>query len=151
LNGLAVVKIYFHPDVQIDMAVAQVTAIAQVNLRSEPPGTIPPMIITYDASSVPILQLALSGTNLSEQQLNDLGQNFIRVQLATVQGAVIPQPYGGKQRQVQVDLDIQALQAKGLSPNDVVSAVGTQNLILPGGTVKIGALESDVDLNASPK
>jgi multidrug efflux pump subunit AcrB len=151
LNGLGVIKIYFHPNVRIEMAVAQATAQAQSSIRSDPPGTNPPFIIVYNASSVPILQLALSGTNLSEQQLNDIGSNFIRVQLATVQGAVMPNPYGGKQRQILVDLDIQALQAKGLSPNDVVNAVGTQNLILPAGTIKIGSLENDVDLNSSPK
>ena len=151
LNGLGVVKIYFHPNVRLEMALAQVTAISQAAVRTDPPGTTPPFIITYDASSVPILQLALSGKNLSEQQLNDLGANFIRSQLATVQGAVLPNPYGGKQRQVQVDLNIAALQAKGLSPNDVVSAIGSQNLILPSGTVKIGAFENDVELNSSPR
>src|SRR6266436_5105994 len=151
LNGLGVVKIYFHPNVRLEMALAQVTAISQAAVRTDPPGTTPPFIITYDASSVPILQVALSGKNLSEQQLNDLGANFIRSQLATVQGAVLPNPYGGKQRQVQVDLDIAALQAKGLSPNDVVSAIGSQNLILPSGTVKIGAFENDVELNSSPR
>ena len=132
LNGLGVVKIYFHPNVRLEMAVAQVTALSQSAVRSDPPGTTPPFIITYDASSVPILQLALSGKNLSEQQLNDIGSNFIRSQLATVQGAVIPNPYGGKQRQIQVDLNTEALQAKGLSANDVVAAIGNQNLILPG-------------------
>jgi multidrug efflux pump subunit AcrB len=151
LNGLGVVKIYFHPNVRLEMALAQVTAISQAAVRTDPPGTTPPFIITYDASSVPILQLALSGKNLSEQQLNDIGANFIRSQLATVQGAVLPNPYGGKQRQVQVDLDIAALQAKGLSPNDVVNAIGSQNLILPSGTVKIGSFENDVELNSSPK
>jgi multidrug efflux pump subunit AcrB len=151
LNGLGVIKIYFHPNVRIDLAVAQITAQAQSAIRSDPPGTFPPFIVTYNASSVPILQLALSGTNLSEQQLYDIGANFIRVQLATVQGAVIPNLYGGKQRQVQVDLDIQALQARGLSPNDVVTAIGSQNLILPAGTVKIGSFENDVDLNGSPQ
>src|ERR1700737_4937761 len=151
LNGLGVVRIYFHPNVRIDMAMTQVTALAQVSLRSDPPGTTPPFIITYNASSVPILQLALSGENLSEQQLNDMAGNFMRVQLATVQGAVLPNPYGGKQRQIQVDLNMEALQAKGLSPNDVVSAIGAQNLILPSGTVKIGTLENDVELNSSPR
>ena len=151
LNGLGVVKIYFHPNVRLEMAVAQVTALSQSAVRNDPPGTTPPFIITYDASSVPILQLALSGKNLSEQQLNDIGANFIRSQLATVQGAVLPNPYGGKQRQVQVDLNMEALQAKGLSPNDVVSAIGAQNLILPSGTVKIGTVENDVELNSSPR
>src|SRR3981081_4127529 len=133
LNGVGVVKVYFHPNVRIDMAMTQVSALAQAALRPAPPGTTPPFIITYNASSVPILQLALSGENLSEQQLNDLGANFIRSQLATVQGAVLPNPYGGKQRQVHVDLDIADTQAKGLSPNDVVRAIGSHNLNMPYG------------------
>jgi multidrug efflux pump subunit AcrB len=151
LNGLGVIKIFFYPSVRIDMAMAQVTALAQSAVRQDPPGTIPPFILAYNASSVPIIQLALSGKGLSEQQLNDLAANFLRSQLATVQGAVFPNPYGGKQRQIQVDLNIPALQAKGLSPNDVVNAIGNQNLILPAGTVKIGPTEDDVDLNASPQ
>ena len=151
LNGLGVIKIFFHPNVHIDMALAQVTAIAQSTLRQDPPGTIPPFILAYNASSVPIIQLALSGKGLSEQQLNDLAANFLRTQLATVQGAVFPNPYGGKLREIMVDLNIHALQAKGLSPNDVVSAIGTQNLILPAGTAKIGSFEDDVDMNGSPK
>ncbi|HSZ21143.1 MAG TPA: efflux RND transporter permease subunit [Candidatus Acidoferrum sp.] len=151
LNGLGVIKIFFYPSVRIDMAMAQVTAIAQSAVRQDPPGTTPPFILAYNASSVPIIQLALSGKGLSEQQLNDLAANFLRSQLATVQGAVFPNPYGGKQRQIQVDLNIPALQAKGLSPNDVVTAIGNQNLILPAGTVKIGSTEDDVDLNASPQ
>src|SRR6202044_4278573 len=137
LNGIAVQKIYFQPGVNIANAVAQVTAIAQTQLRQLPNGTTPPLVIQYNASSVPILQLGLSGQGLSEQQLNDFGLNFIRTQLATVEGAQIPYPYGGKQRQVQVDIDTQALQAKGLSPSDVVNAVSAQNLILPSGTAKI--------------
>src|SRR6202162_5578363 len=151
LNGLGVIKIFFHPNVRVDMAMAQVTALAQSSIKQDPPGTTPPFILDYNASSVPILQLALSGKGLSEQQLNDLASNFLRTQLATVQGAVFPNPYGGKQRQIQVDLNIPALQAKGLSPNDVVTAIGNQNLILPAGTVKIGSTEDDVDLNASPQ
>jgi len=151
LNGLGVIKIFFHPDVRIDMAMAQVAALGQAAVRQDPPGTIPPFILAYNASSVPIIQLAISGEGLSEQQLNDMAGNFLRTQLATVQGAVFPNPYGGKQRQVQVDLDIPALQAKGLSPNDVVNAVNNQNLILPAGTAKIGSFEDDVDLNSSPK
>jgi len=151
LNGLGVIKIFFYPSVRIDMAMAQVTAIAQSAVRQDPPGTIPPFILAYNASSVPILQLALSGKGLSEQQLNDLAANFLRSRPATVQGAVFPNPYGGKQRQIQVDLNIPALQAKGLSPEDVVTAIGNQNLILPAGTVKIGSKENDVDLNASPQ
>ena len=151
LNGLGVIKIYFHPEAHIELALAQVTALAQSAVRNDPPGTTPPFILSYNASAVPILQLALSGKGLSEQQLNDLGANFLRVQLATVQGAVFPNPYGGKQREIVVDLNIPALQAKGLSPNDVVNAVGAQNLILPAGTAKIGSLENDVDLNGSPQ
>ena len=151
LNGLGVIKVFFHPDVNIDMAMAQVAALGQSAVRQDPPGTIPPFILAYNASSVPIIQLAISGKGLSEQQLNDMAGNFLRTQLATVQGAVFPNPYGGKQRQIQVDLDIPALQAKGLSPNDVVTAVNNQNLILPAGTAKIGSFEDDVDLNASPK
>ena len=133
------------------MALAQVTAIAQPLLRSMPPGTTPPFVISFNASTVPVLQLALSAPTLSEQQLYDLGSNFLRVQLATVQGASIPLPYGGKQAQVMVDLNLPALQAHGLAPVDVVNAIGAQNLILPAGTSKIGTTEYDVDLNASPK
>ena len=151
LNGIAVVKVFFQPHANIDKAIAQVTAISQTQLRQLPPGTTPPLVITYSASTVPILQLGLSGHELSEQQLFDSGVNFIRTRLITVPGAAIPYPYGGKQRQVQVDLDTQALQAKGLSPLDVVNAVAAQNLILPSGTTKIGPLEYDVDMNASPK
>ena len=151
LNGIAVVKVYFQPHANIDKAIAQVTAISQTQLRQLPPGTTPPLVITYSASTVPILQLGLSGHELSEQQLFDSGVNFIRTRLITVPGAAIPYPYGGKQRQVQVDLDTAALQAKGLSPLDVVNAVGAQNLILPSGTTKIGPLEYDVDMNASPQ
>ncbi len=131
LNGIGVIKVFFQPHVQIGTAVAQVTAVSQTQLRQLPQGTMPPLIIQYSASSVPILQLGLSGQGLSEQQLNDFGQNFIRTQLATVEGASIPYPYGGKQRQIQVDINLQALQAKGLSPSDVVNAISVQNLILP--------------------
>src|SRR5215469_4069372 len=151
LNGIAVVKIFFQPHADVNKAIAQVTAISQTQLRQLPPGTTPPLVITYNASTVPILQLAMSGQQLSEQQLFDYGTNFIRTRLITVPGAAIPYPYGGKQRQVQVDLNIQALQSKGLSPLDVVNAVSVQNLILPAGTTKIGPLEYDVDMNASPQ
>ena len=151
LNGIAVVKIFFHPNVRLETAFAQVTSSTQPVVRLMPPGTTPPLAISYNASSVPILQLALSGNGLSEQQLNDFATNFIRTQLATVPGAAIPWPYGGKQRQVMIDLQLPALQSKGLSPADVVSAVSSQNLILPGGTSKIGEFEYDVDLNGSPK
>ena len=127
------------------------TAISQTVLRQLPPGTLPPLIINYSASSVPILQLGLSGNGLSEQQLNDLGQNFLRPQLVTVPGAVIPFLYGGKQRQIMVDLNPGLMQSKGLSPQDVLTAVQQQNLILPSGTAKMGPFEYDVRLNASTR
>jgi len=151
LNGIAVVKVFFQPHANIEKAIAQITAISQTQLRQLPPGTTPPLVITYNASTVPILQLALSGQKLSEQQLFDYGVNFIRTRLVTIPGAAIPFPYGGKQRQVQVDLDTNALQSKGLSPMDVVNAISAQNLILPSGTSKIGQFEYDVDLNGSPQ
>ena len=150
LNGIAVIKIFFQPHVNIGSAVAQVNSINQVQLRSLPPGTTPPFIIQYNASSVPVLQLGLSGQGLSEQQLGDLGTNLIRTQLATVEGASIPYPYGGKQRQIQVDIDPQALQAKGLSPNDVINAVSAQNLIAPSGTMKVGTYEYAIETNSAP-
>src|SRR5437868_6589471 len=151
LNGVAVVKVFFQPDAKIEKAIAQVTAISQTQLRQLPPGTTPPLVISYNASSVPILQLAMSGQGLSEQQLNDLALNFVRTRLITVPGAAVPYPYGGKTRQVQVDLDMPALQSKGLSPVDVVNAISAQNLILRAGTSKIGELEYDVDINGSPQ
>jgi multidrug efflux pump subunit AcrB len=150
LNGIAVIKIFFQPKVNIANATAQVTAVAQTQLRQLPVGTTPPLIIQYNASSVPILQLGLSGQGLSEQQLNDLGLNFIRTQLITINGAGIPYPYGGKQRQVQVDLNLPALQSKGLSPADIVSTISAQNLILPSGTAKIGQLEYQLETNSAP-
>ena len=150
LNGVAVEKIFFQPSVKIEMAVAQVTAISQTLLRTLPPGTTPPLVITYTASSVPILQVALSGQGMTEQQIFDIGTTFVRTQLVTVQGAAIPYPYGGKQRQIQVDLDMQALQGRGLAAADVVNAINAQNLILPGGTAKIGRFEYDVRMNGSP-
>jgi CzcA family heavy metal efflux pump len=150
LNGVAVVKVFFQPNADITKAIAQVTAISQTQLRQLPPGTTPPLVITYSASSVPIIQLALSGQKLSEQQLFDYGVNFIRTRLITVPGCAIPYPYGGKQRQVQVDLDTNALQSKGLSPLDVVNAISAQNIVLPSGTSKIGAFEYAVDTNSSP-
>lgn len=151
MNGIAVVKIFFQPHANLYAGIAQVTAISQTQLKQLPPGTNPPLIISYNASTVPILQLALSGNGLSEQQLNDLGQNFIRTQLVTIPGTSIPYSYGGKQRQIMVDLNTQALQAKGLGASDVVDAIGNQNLILPGGTSKIGPLEYNVEINGSPK
>ena len=137
-SGVSVTRIYFQPNVKIEMALAQVTALCQTLLRIFPPGTYPPSIVKYDASSVPILQLGLESKTLSEQQVFDLGLNFIRTQLATVQGAAVPLPFGGKFRQVMVDLNPEALYAKGLSPADVSSALGQQSIILPAGTAKLG-------------
>jgi len=152
LYGIAVVKVFFQPGVSIDRAIAQITASSQTQLRQLPQGTTPPLVITYSASTVPILQLGLSGQGLSEQALNDYGLNFIRTQLVTVPGTAVPYPYGGKQREVQVDLNTAALQSKGLSPLDVVNAITAQNLILPTGTSKIGMKEYDVDIpNAAPE
>jgi len=151
LNGLAVIKIFFQPHVNVGSAVAEVTAINQVQLRSLPPGTTPPFVIQYNASSVPVLQLGLAGRGLNEQQLSDLGTNTIRTQLATVEGAQTPFPYGGKQRQIEVDLDLNALQAKGLSPVDVVNAVSAQNLIAPSGTMKIDRFEYAIETNSAPR
>src|SRR5580658_2572409 len=151
VNGQAIVKIFLQPNSSLENANAQVTAVSQTILRQLPPGTLPPLIINYSASSVPILQLGLSGKGLSEQQLNDLGHNFLRPQLVTVPGAVIPYPYGGKQRQVMIDLSEGVIQSKGLAPQDVLNAVQLQNLIAPSGTAKIGAFEYDVRANFSPK
>jgi multidrug efflux pump subunit AcrB len=150
LNGIGLIKIFFKPHVNIGSAVAQVNAICQVQLRSLPPGTTPPFIIQYNASSVPILMLGLSGQGLNEQQIFDLGANTIRTQLATIEGAQSPYPYGGKQRQILVDLDLHALQAKGLSPTDVVNAISAQNLIAPSGTMKIDRFEYAVETNSAP-
>jgi len=149
--GQAIIKIYLQPTARLDTANAQITAISQTVLRQYPAGTTPPLIINYSASSVPILQLALSGQGLAEQQLFDLGVNFLRPQLVTIPGVAIPYPFGGKQRQVMIDLDTRMLQAKGLSPNDVLNTLALQNLVLPSGTAKIGLLEYDVSLNAAPR
>jgi len=152
LYGIAVVKVFLQPSASLQQGIAQITAVSQTQLRQLPAGTTPPLIIAYSASSVPVLQLALSGQGLSEQQLNDYGLNFIRTQIITVPGTSVPYPYGGKQRQVQVDLNTTALQSKGLSPLDVVNAISLQNLILPTGTSKIGSKEYDVSiLNAAPQ
>src|SRR6201986_4046227 len=144
LYGVAVVKVFLQPTANVERGIAQITAISQTQLRQLPAGTTPPLILAYSASSVPVLQLALSGKNLSEQELNDYGLNSIRTQLITVPGASVPYPYGGKQRQVQVDLNTTALQSKGLSPLDVVNAISIQNLVLPTGTSKIGGTEYQV-------
>jgi len=150
LVGVGIIKIFFHPQVNIGQAVAQVTSISQVQLRSLPPGTTPPFIIQYNASSVPVLQLGLSGPGLNEQQLNDIATQTIRIQLATVEGAQTPFPFGGKQRQIQVDLDLNALEAKGLSPTDVVNAIAAQNVIAPSGTIKLDRFEYQVETNSAP-
>ena len=149
-NGVSVVRLFFQPNVKIDMAVAQVTAISQTLLRILPPGIFPPSVVKYDASSVPVLQLGLQSKTISEQELFDLAQNFIRTQLATVQGASIPLPFGGKNRQVMIDLNPDALYARQLSALDVSNALNLQNLILPAGTAKIGKREYSVRLNSSP-
>ena len=150
INGRAIIKVFFQPGADINAAVAQVSAISQPILRQLPPGTTPPFLLTYNASSVPILQLGLSGRGLSEQALFDYGVNFIRTRLVTIPGCAIPYPYGGKQRQIMVDINPAALQSKGLSPADVTTAIANQNLIIPAGTSKIGQFEYDVDLNSSP-
>jgi CzcA family heavy metal efflux pump len=149
--GLGVIKVFFRPGTNVQGAIAQITAICQTNVRQLPPGTTPPLIISYSASTTPIIQLGLSSKTLPEQELNDLGQNFLRTYLATVPGAATPYPYGGKTRQVQVDLDLPKLQAYGLSPNDIVNAVNAQNIILPTGTIKMGQLEYSVEMNGTPE
>jgi multidrug efflux pump subunit AcrB len=151
LNGTAVVKVFLQPYANATTGVAQVTAVSQTILKQMPAGITPPIILSYSASSVPILQLALSGKGLQEQDLNDIAMNFLRPQLVTVPGAVVPYPYGGKQRQVMVDLNQAAMQAKSLSPIDVVTAVANQNLLLPSGTAKIGRFEYDIGMNYSPR
>ncbi|MBD2410848.1 RND transporter [Nostoc calcicola FACHB-389] len=151
LNGVSVIKVFFQPGAKIEAAVAQLTSNTQTILRGLPPGITPPLIIRYNASNVPILQLSVSSTSLSEQELYDNGNNFLRTQLATVQGASVPLPYGGKPRQIMVDIDPQALFAKGLSATDVTTAISAQNLILPGGNAKLGDREYSVRLNSSPQ
>jgi multidrug efflux pump subunit AcrB len=149
--GYGAIRVYFHPNVKIDQAIAQLAAMGMSMPRVMPPGTFPPIIIKYNAATVPILQLALGSTSLSEQQIYDYAQNFIRTGLATVQGASLPLPYGGRPRQIMVDLDPRELYARGLSAADVSNAINAQNLILPAGTIKAGNLEYNVKLNASPE
>jgi multidrug efflux pump subunit AcrB len=150
LYGIAIVKIFFQPNTKIEAGIAQVTAICQTTLRQMPPGTQPPLVIQYSASNVPILQLSFASDTLSEQGMFDQAVNFVRPRLVTVPGVQIPYPYGGKQRQVMVDLDPERLYAWGISPSDVSAAIGAQNLILPAGTTKIGTQEYPVVLNSSP-
>ncbi len=150
MDGRAITKVFFHPTANLQIALSQVTAISQTAIRQLPLGTTPPLIIVYSASSVPIVQVGISSKSLPEQSLNDLSVNFIRPQMTTVSGAAIPFPYGGKQRVVAVDIDTSAMQAKGLTPVDVVNAINAQNLILPSGTAKIGSLQYAVSMNGSP-
>jgi len=150
-NGVGVIKVFLQPGASVDAGVAQITAIAQTILRSLPPGQTPPLVIRYNASTVPILQYSITSEKLSEQELYDASQNQVRVGLATVRGAAVPWPYGGKTRVIAVDLDLTALKAKNLSSQDVVNAITAQNLVFPSGTAKIGSTEFDVALNTSPK
>src|ERR1700687_2191374 len=151
LRGVAVTRLYFHPGVPIEGAIAQVNAQAQQIVRALPPGIFPPLIIEYNAASVQVVLASLSSDQLPEQELNDLGNSFIRTQLVAVPGASVPLPYGGKVRVVNVDIDPDALYARGLSPQDVSNAILTQNVILPAGTAKIGVREYDVAINSSPE
>ena len=151
ISGQVIIKVYLQPGASLDRANSQVSSASEFELRSLPPGILPPQIINFSASSVPIVQLGLSGQGLSEQQLNDYGLNFIRPQLVTVPGAVIPNVYGGKQRSIMVELDPKRLQAESLSPTDVLNALNQQNVVEPGGTAKIGSAEYDIRLNAAPR
>src|SRR5438876_2888258 len=150
LDGVGVIRVYFYPGASIAEAEAQVTATCQTLLKTMPTGVTPPYIVRYSATSVPILQIAVSSDTLTEQQILDYCANFVIQQLGTVQGARVPQPWGGKQRQVMVNLDPDALYSYGLSPNDVSTAIGFQNLIIPAGTAKMGAREYNVQINSSP-
>jgi multidrug efflux pump subunit AcrB len=148
-QSIAVVRVYFHPDVEVDLALSQIVTQCQVQIRNLPPGTFPPQVLKYDAASVPILQLGLSSETLKEQEIFDLGNNFIRTPLATVQGATVSYPFGGKNRQIMVDLNLDDLYAKQLSPIDVSNALNLQNLIVPAGTTKFAGTEYPVRLNSS--
>ena len=148
--GQVIIRIFLQPGASLDTANSQVSAASEFQLRQLPPGILPPQIINFSASSVPILQLGLSGNGLSEQQLNDIGLNLVRPQLVTIPGAVIPNPYGGKQRSIMVNLDPKLLQAKGLAPTDVLNALASQNVVQPGGTAKIGMDEYDIHINSAP-
>jgi len=150
LSGLSIIKVFFQPNANIATAIAQVVAVEQQQLRSLPPGSQPPLVIKYSASAIPVIQLGISSPSMTEAALFDAAFNFLRPRLVTIPGAAIPYPFGGKSRQISVDIDTQALLAKGLTPNDVVDAVNTQNLILPTGTAKIGATEYAIRLNGSP-
>ncbi len=147
--GRSVIKVFFHPNVNVPQSMSEVVSSAQTLIRSLPPGIASPLIISYSASSVPILQLGMKGDGLSEQELFDYVNNYVRNSMATVPGTAVPFPYGGKQRQVSVNVQIPQLQAKGLSPVDVINAVNNQNLILPSGTAKLGPTEFNVEMNGS--
>jgi CzcA family heavy metal efflux pump len=151
VNGTSLMRLYFHPDARIEMALAQISASTQSVLRVLPPGLFPPFLLRFNASSVPILQLSVSSPRMTEQEIYDYGYNFIRTQMATVQGASLPLPYGGKPRQIMVDLDPEALYANRLSATDVANAINAQNLLLPAGTARIGDREYNVRLNSSPE
>src|SRR6266404_2586392 len=150
LDGVGVIRIYFQPGAKIAEAETQVTATCQTLLKIMPPGITPPFIVRYSATSVPIVQIAVSSDTLTEQQIFDYAANFVVQRLGTIQGARVPQPWGGKQRQVMVDLDLDALYARNLSPSDISAVLTNQNLIIPAGTAKIGATEFNVRLNSSP-
>ena len=150
-DGIGVIKVFFHEGVSPEAAVAQITAVSQTILRQLPPGTTPPLIIQYNASTIPILQYGISSPTLSEQQIFDVAMNQIRVGLISVPGVGIPFPYGGKQRVISVDLDLKALEAQNLSEQDAVNALNAQNLVFPSGTAKIASKEYPIDLNTSPK
>src|SRR5688572_10072741 len=141
LTGIAVIKIYLHPGANVTQTIAQTTAIAQSAVRQMPPGAVPPLIMRYSATSVPIMQIAMESDSLSEQQLFDYGVNYIRSELTQVPGSQIPWPFGGKQRQIMVDIDPARLHGVGMSPRDVLTALGQQNVILPSGTAKLGSNE----------
>src|SRR6478672_2316332 len=151
LPGIAVIKVFFQPNANLQQAMAQVVAGMQAQVRQLPPGITPPLVIRYSASSIPVVQLALSSASLPEQSVFDAAVNALRPQLVTIPGVAIPFPYGGKVKVISVDLDTQALQSRGLSPADVVNAVNSQNLILPSGTAKLGATEYTVRMNGSPE
>jgi len=150
LAGLSIVKVYFQPNVNIDLAISQITAVSQSVIKNMPPGVQSPLIIKYTASSIPVLQIGISSKDLPDEKLYDTAVNVIRPQLVTIPGTSIPNPYGGKVRLVSVDIDPLALTAKGLIPNDIINAVNLQNLTLPSGTVKFGESEFSIGLNASP-
>lgn len=151
LAGITVIKVFFQPTANIQTAISQVVASMQTQVRQLPPGITPPLVIKYSASSIPVIQLALSSGTLPEQSVFDAAVNILRPQLVTIPGVAIPFPYGGKVKVISVDLDTQALQARGLAPADVVNAIGAQNLILPSGTAKLGDFEYGVRMNGSPE